>query len=146
MSDYKIHDDYALLGAVKYDTKWQFYYADLLMWILDYPAYNPNFNPADEMFSWRGGLEIIDSENALAFCKLLGEFEVPASKIPFVTYSSNGYKAEIYFMVNFDEKLYVSGWSENIALEEYIPNGWIGKFDDPYLYIPEEIKKSWYKP
>lgn len=49
--------------------------------------------------------------------------------------------AKLTFVVNFDEKIYVSGWHDNIALQNYVPVGWCAVEGNPYEHVPLEIRE-----
>jgi hypothetical protein len=133
-------DDY--MGAIKIDSEWQFFYEMLSMWILDYKAYDPEYVPKSG--GWRENILKVDRDNAKEYCQAMKTKEIPVPLIP-NTMSSWGRQLRLTFVVNFDERLFINGWHDNIAIHEYVPDGWKGIEDDPYSYIPQELKTLWGK-
>jgi len=137
-----IHED-EYLGAVKYESTWRFFFAELSMWILDYASYT-GFEPSSEN-PWRAGLLCVDESNAEAYCDFMANRELSADQLPDVAkqpYAIRHWPSGpqfFTFVVNFDETLFVNGWHENIPIGDYVPVGWTAKEDDPDKYVPSEF-------
>jgi hypothetical protein len=128
-------DEY--VGVVVKGGVRRYFFNILSMWILDYASYYPDYDPLDPRFGggeWRKGLLRVNSDNADAYIDALSNQEIPNNMLDAIT-SEYGGGVTITFIVNFDEKLFVNGWHDNIPLHEYVPSGWRGVEDDPYLYL-----------
>jgi hypothetical protein len=134
-------DEY--IGAVKLNSEWRCFYDMLSMWILDYASYHPEYNPTPG--GWRAGLLQVDETNAQAFCNALADREILLEHIPRTVKRTSTGQQPLTFVINFDEKIFVNGWQDNIAIHEYAPQGWTAVEDDPYQYIPPELKALWGK-
>jgi len=110
---------------------------------LDYVAYD------DEVDNkWRGGLPKVDHTNAQEFIQYLQSQskEISSIQIPETeNLSFPGQQALLTFVVNFDEQIFVNGWHDNIAIEEYAPENWTAIEDDPYQYVPTTVRGLWNK-
>jgi hypothetical protein len=127
------------VGAVVKDSVTRYFYNILSMWILDYSSYHPQYDPDNPKFGtggWRKGLLTVDLLTADAYINLLALQEIDQKSLK-TTISEFGNTVEIVFVVDFDKKLFVNGWHDNIAIHEYVPMGWQGIEDDPNLYIPK---------
>jgi hypothetical protein len=130
-------DEY--LGAVKIDSKWRIFHDVLGMWILDYSAYD-DYVP--KLGGWREGIMKVDQNNAAQYCRAMEAKEIPPQLIPDAI-SVLGGQMPLTFVVNFDDRFFVNGWHDNIAIHEYVPDGWKGISDNPYKHIPQELKARW---
>jgi hypothetical protein len=135
MSEIIISDPEEYVGAVLRGGVWRFFYADFGIWILDYASYDSK----DSVANWRNSLRVIDEDNADEFIDFLSKQEIPLDSLSSVQ-SAFGSPAKVRFVVNFDEKMFVNGWGDNIAIHDYVPSGWKGIEDDPYLYLPTDLK------
>lgn len=135
-------DEY--LGAVKRDSTWRFFYAEMSVWILDYESYDPDFKSSNE-YPWRAGLLTVDESNAEAFCDFLAARELSAEQLsqvakePYVIRQWPSGPQFFTFVVNFDEKLFVNGWHENIPIGDYVPQGWTATEDNPDHFVPRKF-------
>jgi hypothetical protein len=134
-------DEY--IGAVKLNGKWRFFHEMMSVWILDYKSYDPQYDPfGPKSNGWRKNLLVVDTDNAEAFCEVMRDKELLPEQIP-QSFTEFGSRKKLSFVVNFDEKIYINGWGDNIALHDYVPTGWQSIEDDPYEYVPPEIRALW---
>lgn len=140
------------LGAVCYQGKYRFFLEHTAWWILDYASYDPSSLADGEDNSYfRNGILVVD-ENAEEFLEAMKEAEIllddlrrlvnKQHKITLADEDDYRGDLQLVFLVNFDEKLYVSMFFD-VAYEEYVPKGWKGVFDDPLKYVPKEIQDIW---
>jgi hypothetical protein len=134
-------DEY--IGAVKLNSLWRFFYDILSMWIFDYASYHPDYSPTPQ--GWRANLLRVNEANAKEYCSALANHELHPEQIPHVEKQSFVGQEPLMFVANFDEKLFINGWRDNIAIHEYAPQGWTAVEDDPYKYIPSEYRALWGK-
>jgi hypothetical protein len=135
------------IGAIKLNSKWRFFYEYLAMWILDHEAYSGP--PPSSPDAWRFGLWQVNATNAAQYCESMKERELTANQIPHIFYEEfppyPQRRAELTFVVNFDEQIFINGWKDNIMIHEYAPSGWKAIEDNPYDYVPQEIRALWGK-
>lgn len=134
-------DEY--IGAVKLNSEWRFFREVMSMWILDYKSYDPEYDPLNSNSNgWRENLLAVDTQNAKEYCHAMKNKEIMLSQIP-LTFTEFGSQAKLTFVVNFDEKIFVSSLYDMLAVQRYVPRGWKGLEDDSYQYIPAEFRSLW---
>lgn len=140
------------LGAVCYQGKYRFFLEHNAWWILDYASYDPSSLTDSENNSYfRNGILVVD-ENAEEFLEAMKEAEISLDDLRHLVNKQHqitladedDYRGDLhlFFLVNFDEKLYVSMFFDT-TYEEYVPKGWKGIFGDPLKYVPKEIQGIW---
>jgi hypothetical protein len=129
------------VGAVRYNGNWHFFHAPLSMWILDFASYDEEYEPKPG--GWRENLLRVDEGNAQRYIDEMHKNELQASQISFTFKAGFPNRAQLTFVVDFDDRKFINGWHDNIAIEEYAPKGWMAEEDDPYEYVPENIKTLW---
>ena len=130
-----------IIGAVRLSSRWRFYAGTVAEWILDYRSYDPS-DPSKWEHPFRNGLLVVDSSNSEAFCQAMQAYQLSEDDIRELVRLRGGNNFPLGVVVNFDEKLYVNGYSE-IPLHEYVPDGWIGVEGNPYDYVPAEVRSFW---
>ncbi|MBL8160968.1 MAG: hypothetical protein JNJ61_03215 [Anaerolineae bacterium] len=139
---FPIYDEH-FIGAVKLHGEWRFFHHLLIAWILNYRDYDDTYIPTES--DWRYELMKVDEKNAEAYVLFMAKNELPIAQIPFVRLGDFPMQAPLTFVVNFDERLFVNGWHDNIPIHEYIPQGWRGIEDNPYDHIPSDLSLLWNK-
>jgi len=134
-------EDNALLGYMKFSELGSFYLMPIAYWILNYSKYDPTYNPKEWAFVFRNNILNVRAENTSDFFS-----SIEQDKIPFVELEEAiRNKLEgiaLSFYIDFDSKLFVSAF-ENIEVETYLPDDtWKGKFDNPLLYLPADVKMN----
>jgi hypothetical protein len=137
----KIDLDYQL-GAVQTEGKVSFYLNPLAYWIMDYKVYDPTYRPDD----WpgprfRNDLLQVDESTVVPFLNAMAPDEVTLESI-IQHLPAFGETLVPLFLIDFDNRLFVNGYGES-RLEDYIPSGWKGIFDNPINYLPEPIRQIW---
>jgi hypothetical protein len=137
------------LGAVKLKSEWQVFHAVLYMWILDYAAYNPSYDPATSKYHWRQNLLRVSESNASEYCRAMtvipmGDVTNVIQEIQQRDGEIKYFQPPLTFVVNFDECLFINGWWELIIpFHKLIPDSWKGLEDSPYKYVPDHLRKLW---
>lgn len=134
------NDEY--LGAVKVEGNWHFFADFVGEWILDYPAYDPDYDPSQWDYKFRNGLLTVDETNAEEFLKAMQEQELSLDSVKKLVAEKGEDKIPLTYVVNFDERIFVDGNSER-DIVEYVPVNWKGIEDTPLNYVPDEIKAVW---
>lgn len=140
------------LGIVFYQGKYRFFLEYTAWWILDYATYDPSSLTDNEDNSYyRNGILVVD-ENPQEFLEAMKSAKISIDNLRrlvneqhrIVLADEDDYRGDLHlvFLINFDEKLYVSMFAD-VGYEEYVPKGWKGVFDDPLKYLPEETKSIW---
>jgi hypothetical protein len=134
-------DDF--LGAIKLEGIWHIVYADLGLWILDYASYDQTYNPSQAQ-EWRYGYLKVDSDNAQGYyMDYLKANEIYLENVPKVRRKYLNKQAPLTFVVNFDDKVFISAFRDNIMFHEYVPEQWFSTEDVPYNYIPRYLAQLW---
>jgi len=132
-------DNSYLFGCVKYKNDYSFYLMPIAYWILNYAKYDPNYNPND----WKDGdvfrdnILNVEDQNIQPFIQSIKVDKIDLNNAEVKKYN---FKDIFYFFLDFDSKTFIS-FFDDIEIEEYLPDEkWIGKFDNPLNYLPEELK------
>lgn len=131
-------DNSYLLGCVKYRRDFSFYLMPIAYWILNHHKYNPSYNPNDWEYVFRDNILNVKDENIEGFIRSI---EVDNISINSVNSEVYNFKDIFLFFIDFDSRVYIS-YFDDIEIENYLPDErWIGKFDNPVNYLPEDLKK-----
>lgn len=141
-----------IVGILKHDGfKWYVTPAD--EWFLDFNKYCDMFSragyPLDKEWhlSFRKGIEVIDETTIDDFLTLEKEYEVSSSELQKMI--ADGTYSEISAMIpslfiDFIHKRLYSLFPETIRYEAFVPDGWIGQYDDFLNLIPAR-ERYWMK-
>jgi hypothetical protein len=132
-----------LLGCIRHKGEYSIYLMPIAWWILNYKKYDPTYNPADWKDVYRDNILNVSDGVVDDFMKsieedkvIFNEFGTTIDDIP-IKYR------HIHFFIDFDNKLFVNGFYDNIELEEYLPDrNWVGRIDDPNNYLPNDLKSD----
>jgi hypothetical protein len=134
-------DDNYLLGCIKFREKSNLYLMPIGWWILNYQKYDPTYNPSDWSHIYRGNVLNVSEDQIENFFKAIEDdkIEVSILKVEIDKISSKYFRVQFY--IDFDKKIFVNGYRENIEIETYLPdNTWKGFLGEPIEYIPNELK------
>ena len=134
------YDEY--LGAVKVEGNWHFLADFVGEWILNYPAYDPDYDPSQWKYKFRNGLLVVDETNAKEFLETMREKELSFESVKKLVAEKGKDKIPLTYVIDFDECIFVDGNSER-DIAEYVPRNWKGIEDFPLNYVPDEIKAVW---
>lgn len=134
------NDEY--LGAVRVNGKWHFFADFVGEWILDYPAYDPDYEPSQWSYKFRNGLLVVDETNANEFLEAMRAQELSFENVKKLVAEKGKEQIPLTYVVDFDERKFVDGNSER-DIAEYVPKNWTGIEDTPLKYVPDEIKSVW---
>jgi len=139
-----VESESLLIGAVKWRSRWRYFAGTLGEWTLDYPAYDPSYQPAPGDRSFRGGLLRVDQTNADQFCEVMRPYELRPEEIRSWVKERGAVNVPLMMVVDFDERKFVDGYHEAfVPKSEYVPAGWQGIDGDPYDHVPPEVSDLW---
>lgn len=144
MNVYDVDPD-DLIGAVKFNNRWRFYAGLVGEWILDYYLYDPEYkfdDLEDGSPVFRNNLFFVDEHNADEFCKAMNPYLLSTEEVYELLKKRGAANFPLYVVVNFDEQIYVNGYSE-LPMHEYVPATWKSVEDSPYKYVPADIAHLW---
>ncbi len=131
-------DNSFLFGCLKYKEKITFYLMPLANWILNYSMYDPDYNPDDwkDTPPFRNNILNVSEDNIELFVDAIEIDKIDVNKIILEKFNLR----DIFlFYVDFDSKIFISHF-DDIDIEEYLPDdNWVGKFDDPVNYLPQDL-------
>src|SRR5690606_22983456 len=96
-------------------------------------------NPDD--FSERFGIAVVNEDTAEEFLQKISEFEVSNEELrEIVVQRKYSHISDMLpsLYVNFDGKKLTSFYPEPVSYERYVPNGWLGKYEEFIGDIPED--------
>jgi hypothetical protein len=126
------------LGVVKYQGEFRYLIDMVAWWIMDYATYDPRILTAAHRDEFRGGVTVVDNDTAEDFLRALADQEITREDLKKLLAEKKDPEDEVRltFLIDFDQRLYVSMFFD-IGLEDYVPKGWKGIYDDPLKYIPD---------
>lgn len=143
----KIEEYYAILGCIEYNGKYNFYLMPIAWWILDYKKYDPENTQVDD-FNFRNNIYTLTKSNKNAFLNSISDYSISLAELKdIISYYNNlDYEfdsyGELFFYIDFDNNNYIYKFND-IELEDYLPNDWTGKFDEPLKYLPKNLQEIW---
>jgi hypothetical protein len=141
MSNRQLQDD-DLIGAVKLQSEWRFFTGFFAEWILDYSAFDPDFNFSPEKHLFRNGLLRVDETNADKFCEAMQPYELSENQLQQIIEADDTQQTPLMFVVDFDNLTFVSSYFD-YPIENYVPEGWKAYFGNTYEYVPEKLRALW---
>jgi hypothetical protein len=137
---YRFENNY-LLGCVKYKGKYNIYLMPIAWWILNYEKYDPGYNPTDWKDIFRDNILNVSEDAVEDFMKSIEADRIDLTELPMLVAKIPGKYMRLRFFIDFDLKLFVNGYYDNIAIEEYLPDeSWRGRSDDPNSYLPKYLQ------
>jgi hypothetical protein len=130
------------IGLVCSAGVWRCFTGMLAEWILDYRAYDPSYDPTKWPDTPRNQLLQVGVDQAVEFQLIFEERELTKQGIQYILSTVGAPRAYPIAAVDFDTRRYVNGFYD-LALEEYVPAGWISVFDDPLQYVSEDLRILW---
>jgi hypothetical protein len=136
----KLEDNY-ILGCVRYHGEYGLYLMPLAWWILNYAKYDPSFNPTEENSDFRKNILNVSDGEIDNFIQAIQEDRINLDDLMHAL-SASPENMNLSFFIDFDEKLFINGYFDNVEPEEYLPDDhWTGKLGYPIEYLPEDLKQ-----
>lgn len=89
---------------------------------------------------------VVDETNAEEFCAAMQPYELQAEDIRRCVKAYGATNVPLMTVVDFDTRTFIWGCNEPFdPKHEYVPTGWEGKEEDPYLYVPANVRALWYQ-
>ncbi len=131
-----------------FQGEWKWYLTEKEIWILDQIKLKKQFRQlgyevSNEMEPERKGIPILNEKTASTFLHRIDECKVGYNilqnmmieKLPVSKWDDISEMFPSIF-INFDKKELWSLFPELTSFENYVPDGWIGKYEDFYELIP----------
>jgi hypothetical protein len=128
-----------LLGCIKHKSEYAFYLMPIAWWILNHDKYDPDHKNRKSQFVFRDNINNVLSRDIAAFIKSVEEDKLDNDDLRKALSIVSPEYTYLYFYIDFDNKIFVSAFPD-IEVEEYLPeDGWVGKFDNPVNYLPDDL-------
>jgi len=141
----KIENYNSLLGCIYSNGNYNFYLMPVAWWILDYKKYDPEHS-SDNNSQFRNNIYTLTESNKNQFIESIKEDKISIEDIKSINEHYKGtddiYYSRLSFFISFDNNIYINGFYD-LELEDYLPEKWTGKFDEPIKYLPIELQKLW---
>ena len=132
-----------LLGCIKYNGIYEIYLMPIAWWILNYKKYDPEYDPAAWQSIFRDNVLNVTDNKIVQFFNSIADDKITLNELKRVVNDISLEYREIYFFVDFDDKIFINAFCD-ISVEEYLPDtSWKGEFGNPIDYLPEELRNSW---
>ena len=136
----KIERDY-LFGCIKYKNQWDIYLMPVIYWILNNEKYNPDYNPKEWEFIFRGNILNVPDEAVPDFLRAIAVDKIDLNIDLEGIQSVSNVLEYFHFFIDFDKKLYVTSFTD-IGGEEYLPSDdWTGISNNPINFLPKNLKE-----
>lgn len=140
-----------IIVAVIFNKKFNRYVTDKELWFLDYNKLDNEYktlgiNVEDEYEAdERKGIKVLNTENIGMFLQRINKYIATKEELNCFLckcIKNRMERDEILnyspvLLVNFDDKILYSMFPEQASYEEYVPEGWEGKYEDFTEVIPK---------
>lgn len=138
-----------IITLVKYKEYFKWFVADKEIWFLDLNKLISSFlekgfeihNPDD--FSDRFDIAVVNEDTAENFLEKISDFEVKTEGLSrMLEQRSYSHISDMLpsLFVDFDNKVLISYYPEPASYEMYVPDGWVGKYEQFIGVIPEDYR------
>ena len=143
-----------IIVAVIYNNQFKWYVTDKELWFLDYNKLDNAYrnvgidiqdnNEPEE----RIGIKVLGNENVDVFLQRVNKYVATKEELNYLLLKNIESKSEEEdlldfspgILINFDSKRLYSMFPEPASYEEYVPEGWSGKYEDFTDIIPKSEK------
>lgn len=136
---YPQNNEITVVGVI-YKNKFTWYVTEREFWYL-------NVIMEDGRHDERVGIEILDTDTFEIFEKRIERYIVSTEELREYLELANTYDTyEAFFdflpsfYVNFDSKIFYSLYTEPLSFEDYVPDGWVGKYKNFFELIDEQYR------
>ncbi|MED2184319.1 hypothetical protein [Bacillus wiedmannii] len=143
-----------IIVAVIYKNEFRWYVTDKELWFLDYykldQAYkNIGISIGDnDKTEERNEIKVLDYENVEVFLVRINQYKTTKEALNYLLLENikrkNAGEDLLDFspvlLINFDNKILYSMFPEPASYENYVPNDWIGTYEDFTEFIPTSEK------
>lgn len=136
-----------IIALVKYKKSYRWFVTDKEIWFLDMKKLissyqNKGFEiPDTNDFSERFGIGIVNEDTVEEFLQIINEFEVSNEELSqFLIQKSYSHISDMFpsLYIDFDNKKLISYYPEPASYEQYVPNGWLGKYEQFIEDVPQD--------
>lgn len=137
----KLNTDY-LIGCIKFRDSYFLYALPLGWWILNYDKYDPGFRSQPESVNFRNGVLTVTDPEVENFLKAIENDKVSPRDFKLAV-DVPAENKRLKFFVDFDSKLFVNGYYENVEPEEYLPDqAWRGEMGYPIDFLSKDLRSE----
>ncbi|MEC0755088.1 hypothetical protein P8884_15290 [Bacillus haynesii] len=142
-----------IIVGVVYNNVWNWYVTEKDVWFLDYnkldEAYKAKGFQLDDFIdeSERGGIQVLNYNNALEFLQRIKKYKVTTEELNHLMHEIFQHNAtddlldfSPSLLIDFDKRKLYSMYPEPASYEEYVPNHWIGIYEDFTNLVPTNQK------
>lgn len=131
-----------LPGLVSVRGAWFYVLGTIAEFVLDYPSYDPSYNPSEWDHEFRGGLLCVSPEDGFAYLAQLSEQAFGLSAMDgFIALNGPG-RSRPVVLIDFDRKKYVSTYFDQ-PMQDHAGTGWVSEFAEPLGHAPTEVAQYW---
>ena len=132
--------DHPALVTIK--NAWFYVLGTTADFILDYPSYDPNYDPSTRPVPFRAGLMVVTPQDGFLY---LSAFEERVFAIGDLGPLIDEYgldRTRPQFLVDFDNATFTSAFFDQ-ALEGEVGEGWSSSYSDPIAASPPHVQSIW---
>ncbi len=128
-------------GLVTIRGAWFFVIGTDAEFILDYPSYDPEYDPVDDA-SFRGGLAVVRPQDGFAYLQAMNDRVFAIDDINSFIEQQGAERVQPIVLIDFDHARFVSTFFV-LPLEDHAGTDWESAYDDLFNYVPDHIAAHW---
>jgi len=133
----RLKDGYQL-GCIKYKEVYNTYLMPVAYWILNYTKFDPNYSPDDWDYVFRNYIYVVTDDRTDEYINAIEEDLISITELKKLNFKGGEVSFVLY--IDFDAKFLIN-WYLYTEIEDYLPNTeWVGKYENPINYLPEQLK------
>lgn len=129
-------------GLVTIRGAWFFVVGTDAEFILDYPSYDPRYDPVEDA-NFRRGLAVVRPQDGFTYLQAMNDDGVyPIDDIPSFIDQHGAERVQPIVLIDFDNARFVSTFFD-LPLEDHAGTGWESTYEDLFNYVPHHIAAHW---
>ena len=129
-------------GIVKVQHAWFYVIGTTADFILDYPSYDPTYDPNQRPVPFRDGLLVVTPDDGFRYLHALREGVVPIDSLDELVAEYGPDRTRPQFLIDFDSATFASAFFDQ-TLEDEVAPGWTGSYSDPMAACPISLQGTW---
>lgn len=136
-----------IISVIRSKDQYLWFCSDKIFWIMDYKRYAHGFDPNDNDLSERFDIGVLDDSTLEQFIEAMSEYKTSFQELRQLFESHRPVQTfdDVYHLfprvlIDFDHRELYSSYSEQLQIEQYVPEGWKGHYASVLKQIPEKLR------
>lgn len=134
-----------IVTAIKYNKIIEWYILNKDYCFLDYikleEAYRQKGYEIVADDSLRFGIKVVNESTGCLFLNNIEQYKISTQELKKMLINEEDYNEKLAYnpsiLIDFDKRLLISHYAEPESFEHFIPSGWVGKYNNFEMNIPE---------